>query len=86
MSDVGRGGVWRRRALIGGDGPAFGTRRNQSRVAERPVARQPFFMQPDKKPDDGVSPKKEPKPWPMFWIVIAILVYAVIQTAVMAFG
>jgi len=45
-------------------------------------------MQTDKKPapESAAPVKKEPKPWPMFWIVLAILVYAVIQTAVLAYG
>ena len=45
-------------------------------------------MQEDKKPASAAEApvKKEPKPWPMSWVIIAVLVYAVIQTAVMVYG
>ena len=53
------------------------------------MSRQPVFMQEDKNPASapGVKPPaREDKPWPMIRVVIAILVYAVIQMAVLLFG
>ncbi len=51
-----------------------------SSIAPVACVASPFCMQEDKKP----APAEETpnKPWPMSWIIIAILVYAVIHTLV----
>lgn len=43
-------------------------------------------MQEDKKPAPAPGETKQNKPWPMSWIIIAILIYAVIHTLVTLLG
>lgn len=43
-------------------------------------------MQEDKKPVSAPGEEKPNKPWPMSWIIIAILVYALIHTLVTLLG
>lgn len=63
-------------------------RSEHSSIAPRAGLASPFCMQEDKKPAPAPAPGEEKtnKPWPMSWIIIAILVYAVIHTLVTLLG
>jgi hypothetical protein len=61
-------------------------RSEHSSIAPRVGLASPFCMQEDKKPAPAAGEEKPNKPWPMSWIIIAILVYAVIHTLVTLLG